>query len=62
MKLRLDKYNWILSEENYKAIIKIREKYYSFNYTYSPFDADDYDADQELREIKPTNVVVTKYI
>ena len=47
---------------NYKAIIKIREKYYSFNYTYSPFDADDYDADQELREVKPTNVVVTKYI
>lgn len=47
---------------DYKAIIKIREKYYSFNYTYSPFGADDYDADQELKEVKPTNVVVTKYI
>lgn len=47
---------------NYKAIIKIREKYYSFNYTYSPFGADNYDVDQELREVKPTNVVVTKYI
>lgn len=47
---------------NYKAIIKIREKYYSFNYTYSPFGADNYDVDQELIEVKPTNVVVTKYI
>lgn len=47
---------------NYKVIIKIREKYYSFNYTYSPFGADNYDVDQELREVKPTNVVVTKYI
>ena len=47
---------------DYKAIIKIREKYYSFNYTYSPFGADYYDADQELKEVKPTNVVVTKYI
>lgn len=47
---------------NYKAIIKIREKYYLFNYTYSPFGANNYDVDQELREVKPTNVVVTKYI
>ena len=46
----------------YKAIIKIKEKYYSFIYRDSIYDMYDYDADQELREVKPTNVVVTKYI
>lgn len=46
----------------YKAIVKIKDKYYSFNYIYSPFSINDYDADQELREVKPTNIVVTKYI
>ena len=46
----------------YKAIIKIKEKYYSFIYRDNIYDMYDYDADQELREVKPTNVVVTKYI
>lgn len=46
----------------YKAIIKIKEKYYSFIYRDSLYDMNDYDANQELREVKPTNVVVTKYI
>lgn len=46
----------------YKAIIKIKEKYYSFIYRDSIYDMYDYDADQELIEVKPTNVVVTKYI
>ena len=46
----------------YKAIIKIKEKYYSFIYIDSIYNMYDYDADQELREVKPTNVVVTKYI
>lgn len=46
----------------YKAIIKIKEKYYSFIYRDSLYNMDDYDANQELREVKPTNVVVTKYI
>ena len=46
----------------YKAIIKIKEKYYSFIYRDSIYDMYDYDTDQELREVKPTNVVVTKYI
>ena len=44
----------------YKAIIKIKEKYYSFIYRDSIYDM--YDADQELIEVKPTNVVITKYI
>ena len=46
----------------YEAIIKIKEKYYSFIYRDSLYDMDDYDANQELREVKPTNVVATKYI
>lgn len=46
----------------YKAIIKINGKYYSFIYRESPYGSDGYDVDQELREVKPTNVVVTKYI
>ena len=46
----------------YKAIIKIKEKYYSFIYRDSFYNMCDYDANQELREVKPTNVVVTKYI
>lgn len=46
----------------YKAIIKIKEKYYSFIYRDSLYDMYDYDTNQELREVKPTNVVVTKYI
>lgn len=46
----------------YKAIIKIKEKYYSFIYRDSIYNMYDYDADQELIEVKPTNVVVTKYI
>lgn len=46
----------------YKAIIKIKEKYYSFIYRDSIYDMYDYDVNQELREVKPTNVVVTKYI
>lgn len=46
----------------YKAIIKIKEKYYSFIYRDSLYNMCDYDANQELREVKPTNVVVTKYI
>lgn len=46
----------------YKAIIKIKEKYYSFIYRDSIYNMYDYDADQELKEVKPTNVVVTKYI
>ena len=46
----------------YKAIIKIKEKYYSFIYRDSPYSSDNYDVDQELKEVKPTNVVVTKYI
>ena len=47
---------------DYKAIIKINGKYYSFIYRESPYGSDNYDADQELKEVKPTNVVVTKYI
>lgn len=46
----------------YKAIIQINGKYYSFIYRNSPYSSDDYDVDQELKEIKPTNVIVTKYI
>lgn len=46
----------------YKAIIKIKEKYYSFIYRDSLYNMCDYDTNQELREVKPTNVVVTKYI
>lgn len=46
----------------YKAIIKIKEKYYSFIYRDNIYGMDDYDADQELKEVKPTNIVVTKYI
>lgn len=46
----------------YKAIIKIKEKYYSFIYRDNLYDMCDYDANQELIEVKPTNVVVTKYI
>ncbi len=47
---------------DYKAIIQINEKYYSFIYRNSPYSADGYDVDQELKEVKPTNVAVTKYI
>lgn len=47
---------------DYKAIIKINGKYYSFIYRESPYGSDGYDVDQELKEVKPTNVVVTKYI
>ena len=47
---------------DYKAIIKINGKYYSFIYRESPYSSDGYDVDQELKEVKPTNVVVTKYI
>ena len=47
---------------DYKAIIKINGKYYSFIYRESPYGSDDYDVDQELKEVKPTNVVITKYI
>lgn len=47
---------------DYKAIIKINGKYYSFIYRESPYDSDNYDSDQELKEVKPTNVIVTKYI
>lgn len=46
----------------YKAIIKIKEKYYSFIYRDSLYDMYDYDTNQELREVKLINVVVTKYI
>lgn len=46
----------------YKAIIKIKEKYYSFIYRDSIYNMYDYDVNQELIEVKPTNVVVTKYI
>lgn len=46
----------------YKAIIKINGKYYSFIYRDSPYGSDGYDVDQELKEVKPTNVVITKYI
>ena len=47
---------------DYKAIIQITRKYYTFIYRNSPYSSDDYDVDQELKEVKPTNVVVTKYI
>ena len=47
---------------DYKAIIQINGKYYSFIYRNSPYSSDDYDVDQELKEVKPTNVVITKYI
>lgn len=46
----------------YKAIIKIKKKYYSFIYRDSLYDMCDYDANQELIEVKPTNIVITKYI
>ena len=46
----------------YKAIIKINGKYYSFIYRESPYGSDGYNVDQELKEVKPTNVVITKYI
>ena len=47
---------------DYKAIIQINGKYYSFIYRNSPYSSDDYDVDQELKEVKSTNVVITKYI
>lgn len=46
----------------YKAIIKINGKYYSFIYRDNLYGMADCDADKELKEVKPINIVVTKYI
>lgn len=48
---------------NYTAIIKIKDKYYSFDWYYTwywPFK-DQVDADKDLIEVFPKEVTVTKY-
>lgn len=48
---------------NYTAIIKIEDKYYSFDWYYTwywPFK-DQVDADKDLIEVFPKEVTVTKY-
>lgn len=47
--LTLDKYQQLIPE------------FYSY-ITIIAFGTDNYDVGQELREVKPTNIVVTKYI
>ena len=48
---------------NYTAIIKIKDKYYSFNWYYTRYwnFADRVNADVDLTEVFPKEVIVTKY-
>lgn len=47
----------------YKAIIKLRDKYYSFTYDYSPFwdFEDQYENISELKEVHPHTKTITEY-
>ena len=48
---------------NYTAIIKIKDKYYSFDWYYTWYwtFADQVDADADLIEVIPKEVTITKY-
>lgn len=48
---------------NYTAIIKIKDKYYSFDWYYTWYwtFADQVDADADLTEVIPKEVTITKY-
>ena len=48
---------------NYTAIIKIEDKYYSFDWYYTWYwtFADQVDADADLTEVIPKEVTITKY-
>lgn len=48
---------------NYTAIIKIEDKYYSFDWYYTWYwtFADQVDADKDLIEVFPKEVTITKY-
>ena len=47
----------------YKAIIKVNNKYYSFDYYQSPYWSfeDEVDADKDLIEVFPKEVTITTY-
>ena len=48
---------------NYTAIIKIEDKYYSFDWYYTWYwtFADQVDADKDLTEVTPKEVTITEY-
>ena len=48
----------------YKAIIKVNNKYYSFDYYQSPYWSfkDEVDADMDLIEVFPKEVTITEYV
>ena len=48
----------------YKAIIKVNNKYYSFDYYQSPYWSfkDEVDADTDLTEVFPKEVTITEYV
>ena len=48
----------------YKAIIKVNNKYYSFDYYQSPYWSfeDEVDADIDLTEVFPKEVTITEYV
>ena len=48
----------------YKAIIKVDNKYYSFNYYQSPYWSfeDEVDTDIDLTEVFPKEVTITEYV
>ena len=48
---------------NYTAIIKIKDKYYSFNWYYTWYWTleDQVNADADLKEVFPKKVIVTRY-
>ena len=49
---------------NYTAIIKIKDKYYSFDWYYTWYWTfkDQVDADKDLIEVFPKEVTITKYV
>ena len=48
----------------YKAIIKVNNKYYSFDYYQSPYWSfkDEVDEDRDLTEVFPKEVTITEYV
>ena len=48
----------------YRAIIKVNNKYYSFDYYQSPYWSfkDEVDADMDLTEVFPKEVTITEYV
>ena len=57
-------YNYLeKSYINYTAIIKIKDKYYSFDWYYTWYWTfkDQVDADADLTEVIPKEVTITKY-